>query len=94
MGDLSRKRCGPAESFKVAGVLPTNFPSTKMSAASGSDVMVSWLKPSGEEVALGNETGDSETAVGSEDGELLESWESEAWLDDSAVVAACAERAG
>ena len=91
---MSRKRCGPAGIFKVAGVLPTNFPSTKISAASGSEVTVIWPRPSGEETGTGNETGDSETAVGPEDGEIVASWESEGWADDSAVEAGGTEWAG
>ena len=92
---MSRKECGPVGIFKVAGVLPTNFPSTKISAASGSEVIVIWPNPSGEEDEAGNETVDSETAVGLEDGELVASWESEGWPADSAAVAAGGtERAG
>lgn len=91
---MSRNRCGPAEIFKVAGVLPTNLPSTKISAASGSEVIVIWPKPSGEEFEPGNETVDSEIAVGSEDGELAESWETEGWPEGAAAVAAGTEREG
>jgi len=80
--------------FQVAGVLPTNLPSMKISAASGSEVIVSWPKPSGEEVAVGNETVDSEIAGATENGELVASWESEGRPDDSTAVAGGTERAG
>jgi len=75
-------------------VLPTNFPSTKISAASGSEVMVIWPEPSDEEFKTGYETVDSELAGATAEGEPAASWESEGWLDDSAVVAVGAERAG
>ena len=41
-GDLIRITWEPAGSFRVAGALPWNLPSMKISAASGSEVMVSW----------------------------------------------------
>ncbi len=91
---MSRKRCGPAGSFKIAGVLPTNLPSTKISAASGLDVTVIWPKPSGEGVEAGDEVVDSEIAGATEDGELAESMESEGCPGDSAMVAAGTGRAG
>ncbi len=50
--------------------------------------MVIWPDPSGEEVAAGTETVDSELAGATEAGELAGSWESEGWPDDSAVVVA------
>src|SRR5882757_4658894 len=40
-GDLRRMAWEPAGSLRVAGALPRNLPSTKISAASGSEVMVS-----------------------------------------------------
>jgi len=56
--------------------------------------MVSWPKPSGEEVTVGSETAGSEIAGAPEDGALVASWESERWADDSAVVTEGTERAG
>ena len=41
-GDLRRMAWEPAGSFRVAGALTWNLPSMKISAASGSEVMVSW----------------------------------------------------
>jgi len=75
-------------------VLPTNFPSTKISAASGSEVMVIWPEPSGEGVAVGGETVDSELAGDTEAGGAAVSWESGRWPDNSVVVAGGTERAG
>lgn len=53
-----------------------------------------WPEPSDEEFKTGNETGDSEIAVGTVDGELVASWASEGWADDSAVEAGGTEWAG
>jgi len=44
----------PAESFSVAGALPWNFSSMKISAPSGSEVMVTTPKPSGEDGFCGS----------------------------------------
>lgn len=56
--------------------------------------MVIWPEPSGEEVATGNETVDSEVAGATEDGEFAASWESEGWPDDSAVGTGGVESGG
>lgn len=53
-----------------------------------------WPEPSGEGVEAGNDTVDSETGMGPEDGELAVSWESEAWANVSTAVAGGPERAG
>jgi hypothetical protein len=45
----------PAASFSFAGVLPTNLSSTKISAPSGSDVIVTVPNPCGVGLAYGSE---------------------------------------
>jgi len=62
-GDLRRMACDPAESLRVAGALPWNLPSMKISAASGSEVMVSWPKPSGGADGKGGDAGELEVSA-------------------------------
>ena len=82
-GNLSSMERLPVGSFKVTGVLPWNLSSTKISAPSGSDEMVTIPTPSGA-------AGEEEFA----DWEELLASVSAVWLDVAAVLCLAAATFG